>query len=117
MLTFATVAFRVRWIPPAGSLLGKSKPSIFTPPFRLFMPLRVTFLPGSDTPGIEIPEKPNFGASTPAWSCTASLARTFIGFAVHCNVRIFLRSLVASINSLRVTHPLPDPAPEILIGC
>ena len=53
--TFVTLVLSVRWMPPAGSLLGKSKLLIFTPPFRLFIPLSVTFLLFNAIPVVLIP--------------------------------------------------------------
>ncbi len=54
-LTLVTLVSSVRWIPPAGSLLGKSKLLIFTPPFRLSMPFKVTFFSLSAMPVTSIP--------------------------------------------------------------
>ena len=50
-----TLVSSVRWIPPAGSLLGKSKVLILTPPLRLFIPFNVTFFSSSEMPDTSIP--------------------------------------------------------------
>jgi hypothetical protein len=53
--TLVTVVSKVRWIPPAGSLDGKSKELIVTPFLRLFMPFSVTCFVERTTPETSIP--------------------------------------------------------------
>ena len=51
LLTFVTVDWIVSWMPPEGSLAGRSKELIVTPFFNPLNPLRVTTLDDSEIPG------------------------------------------------------------------
>ena len=54
-LTFITVVSSVKWMPPEGSLPGKSNEWIVTPFFRLLNPFRVTVFPGKEISETVIP--------------------------------------------------------------
>lgn len=70
-----TLVFKVKWIPPAGSLEGRSNELMTTPFFKPFIPKRLTVLLVKLIPGTSIPEYKSIFVNSRASSMTYLVQR------------------------------------------